>query len=252
MTWRRAVPAATLTAALAVCAFGAPSASAVSLHACEETKAGATAQEYTSATCETKGVGKYRTVPIGDETLTSPTVIGNQVISATIEATTVEIVCKSMSGSGKGESFALIEGEEEVQQAFVKEFKIKYFECTVAKPVGGGCVLKAAEPPIETKVLRLEGRKEAGGNLKAWLYTENGTDPIANITLEKCSKAGLNGTRELDGEMRAILGTDPSVLEFTTTSGTSLTLGKGNPASYTGDTRLFMEGTTKRMAFALP
>jgi hypothetical protein len=158
-----------------------------------------------------------------------------------------------MSGSGKGENYSLTEEEKEVKVAKVKELKLKYFECTVPKPAGGGCVLKEAEPTIETSVLELYGKEEPGSTLKALLFPFNyNTDPIAKITLEKCSKGGLNGTRELYTEMRAVLGTDPSLIEFTATSGSSLSLGKGNPASYIGGMRLFMEGTTKRMAFALP
>jgi hypothetical protein len=57
--------------------------------------------------------------------------------------------------------------------------------------------------------------------------------------------------RELSGEARAVVAADPSILEFTAASGSKLTLG-GAPASYTGEVRLFMEGSTKRMAFALP
>lgn len=231
---------------LGCCALAPGSASAVTLHACEETAPGATAQEYTSATCETKGVGKFRTVPVAEGTLTSPALVSNQVISATIEGVTVEIVCTGLGGSGKGEDVTI--GESKL--AFVKALKIKFFECTVPKPKGGGCVLKKAEPPIETVAVRLNGKKQEGGGLKAELFPESGT-LIAMITLEKCTMAGLNGERALRGEGAAIVGVDPSILEFTAASGSKLELG-GNPASYTGEMRLFMEGTTKRMAFALP
>jgi hypothetical protein len=230
---------------LAVCGLGATSAPAVTLHACEENAAGATAQEYTSGTCETKGVGKFRTVPVAMGTLTTPTLVTNQVISATIEGVTVEIVCTGLGGSGKGENVTI----GEAKFAFVKTLKIKYFACTVAKPKGGGCVLKGAEPPIETNALRLNGFQE-GGVLKAELTSEGGGS-LAKITLEKCTMGGLNAERGLTGEARAVVGVDPSILEFTAASGSKLELG-GNPASYTGDFRLFMEGTTKRMAFALP
>jgi hypothetical protein len=244
MAWRRAFLGALLVVAL-VCALGAAGASAITLHACEEGGAGATAQEYTGGTCETKGAGKFRTVPIGMATLTTPTLVTNQVISATIGAVTVEIVCTGLGGSGKGEDVTI----GEAKFAFVNLLKIKYFECTVPKPKGGGCVLKTAEPPIETTSLKLNGIQE-GGALKAELFPEAGIT-LAKITLEKCSMGSLNAERSLTGEARAVVGVDPSILEFTPTSGSKLELG-GNPASYTGDIRLFMEGTTKRMAFALP
>lgn len=231
--------------ALGVCAFLAPSASAITLHACEEGGAGATAQEYTSGTCETKGAGKFRTVPVAEGTLTSPTAVTNQVISATIAGTTLEVVCVSTSGSGKGENITL----GETKFAFVKSLKIKYFECSVAKPKGEGCVLKKVEPPIESTTLRLKGIVE-GGSVKAELFPEAGLS-ILRFTLEGCKNAGLNGELSLTGEAKALAGPDPSVLEFTATSGSKVELA-GNPASYTGDIRLFMEATTKRLAFALP
>lgn len=233
-----------LLAAMAVCAIVPAGASAVTIHACEEGPVkGETAQEYTSSTCETKGVGKFRTVPIATGTLVTPTNITptSQNIFGTIAGVSVEIECKGMSGSGKGEN-EVVGG---VTFGRIKGLKIKYFECTVLLPKGGGCILKKVEPTIETESLFVF-TKEESKEVVIEMYKEGGAGVIASFTIEGCKNNALNGLHKLTGIIKGTVAADHTTINFNTASGLEL---DGVAASYIGNVRFFMEGTEKRLAF---
>ncbi len=231
-----------LLAAMAVCVAVPAGASAVTIHACEEGPVkGETAQEYTSSTCETKGVGKFRTVPIAAGTLVTPKALTSQNIFGTIAGVSVEIECKGMAGSGKGEN-EVVGG---VTFGRIKGLKIKFFECTVLLPKGGGCILKKVEPTIETESLFVF-TKEESKEVVIEMYKEGAAGPIATFTIEGCKNNALNGVHKLTGIIKGTVAADHTTINFNTASGFEL---DGVAASYIGDVRFFMEGTEKRLAF---
>jgi hypothetical protein len=75
---------------------------------------------------------------------------------------------------------------------------LAYSGCSVLKPAGKGCVVKAGT--ITTKAL--EGTTEGQPENKLKIAPSSGTE-IASVTIEKCSVGSLNNTFPVTGSLVA-------------------------------------------------
>lgn len=159
--------------------------------------------------------------------------------SATIAGTKLTVACSKLTNSS-----GVAENVEElgVEKVKGKEMVMVYSQCKVTAPAEKGC--KVAEP-ITTAKLKTTAAEEAG-TTKEWLEPESGTR-IATLSISGCSISALNGEKELTGTMVGVVPsaeTEQCLLEFTTTSGSSLKLA-GSSATYTGSTEAEAEATVE-------
>jgi hypothetical protein len=233
---------ALMLAAITALAVAPAGASAVTIHTCEEAPvSGETAQEYTSSTCETKGAGKFRTVPIPAETPVTPKAVSSQNISGTIAGVSVEIECKGMSGSGKAENKVVGMGIS----GRILGFKIKLSGCSVLLPKGAGCKLKEVEAPIETETLSVFTKEEAG-EILVEMVKEGGGNQIAAFTTEGCKNAVLNAVHKITGTIVGDFQNSASTCHIKS-AGTLMM--EGNPAAMAGFLRAVALGTENSLAF---
>jgi hypothetical protein len=246
MTHLKALAGVAVLCALAMCAFGAGSASATTTHVCTAEHLGEpTTPKYEDSSCtksnETKGTFHLTQLKPGVPTKVVVNSKSSQTFSVTIGGVKLSFVCEVLTSSG---SITNIEGPP---MRTVGSFTpAEYNKCKVEEPAGKGCTvpetisskaLKAASQPMteaETTKVRIE--PEEGETFMAF-------------TVKGCSITGLNGEKVVKGFAQAVVPEgNEGTLEFSGSSGSALTVG-GSSIVYTGKLGTFMEGTTEPMVY---
>jgi hypothetical protein len=175
--------------------------------------------------------GSYKRIAITEGTAAaySGTQTSNQVLVSTVSGTKVTITCTTAATSGKTEN------PSGGGAGVVRETVIKLGECTVA-PAELKC--QVAGKAITTS--KLSGTTTTGPAIK---MGPESAGPIAKVVIEKCLFSSFNGTYELNGTMVGTFDNSASTIEFTSTSGSSLTL-NGQSATFTGSDEFTSEGQT--------
>jgi hypothetical protein len=133
------------------------------------------------------------------------------VLKSTIAGVKTAIECTTVGGSGT------VENSESGEESWVSGSAIiEYSGCTVTEPAGKGCVIKGGE--FKTKELTAT-TKGQGMGLK---FAPTTGTTFAEITIEKCSIAALNGTFAVTGSI-TITPSGPTLIvtdEFLTAQNT--------------------------------
>jgi hypothetical protein len=212
-----------LLSALCLCAFGASSASAVTLHECTKLFTG-TEVKYSDAGCTTENVaGEYETAPISSVAYqdVKATHTSSFTLSATIAGVKFTITCSGLeSVEGKAKN-----GAEGAEMYAVGEGKTKFTGCGVTAPVGKGCSV-----PSTIETVNLTSKTTATMGTK---FTPKSGEAFVTIPVTKCTTEALNGNKIVKGTATSETKTQKTQT-FTTTSGSSLTFG-GQAATFTGD-----------------
>ena len=230
---------ALLLSALAVCAFGVANAPALTLHEC---KIGiGTGKHYTDATCSRENAeGAFATEPVAGEpelegTLT-PTTAGAEltigetggthaVLHTTIAAIEVQITCSGFTTpSAKAKN-----GEAGEVMSVTGSGKWKFTGCSIvgsAKPKENCQVPETLE--FNEMSLTTEEDKIVFKPKEGTLFI---TIPFSSKPGKTCPAAILGEKALAGGAIKGAVAS-PTALEFTNTSGTSITLG-GAEAKFT-------------------
>jgi hypothetical protein len=171
--------------------------------------------------------GQYKRVAITEGTSfpLSGVQATDYVLKSTVLGLGVTVTCKKAATSGTMENPE--GGGSTVFEGVVTAFS----ECTIG--AGSGCQVKGGSVTTNN----LAGSVVSGPAIE--LVPESG-EVIAGITVEKCTLSGLNKTYKLTGSLVAAVNNSASSIEFTTTSGSSLTL-DGASATLTGTSEVASE-----------
>lgn len=172
--------------------------------------------------------GSYKRIAIAEE-MSSPlagTQTSSFVIRAILGGGEVTTTCKSAATTGT------MENPGGGGAGIFREVETEFGECTVA-PGGLNCQV----PGKAISTTSMSGSVTSGPSIQ--LEPESG-EVLAEITLEKCIISGLNKTHVLSGTAAGAMNNETSTVEFTNTSGSSLTL-DGGAASLTGSSELLSE-----------
>lgn len=178
--------------------------------------------------CTEPGGGPYKRIAIaeGSSAPFNGVQLSNHVISATLSGVKITITCKTASTSGS------MENPKGGGAGTVSEEQIKLGECSVTP-----AELKCQIPGASITTNLLSGVTAAGPSIE--LKPEEGST-IAKFSFEKCTISALNKSHELNGTAKGTFVNGESAIEFTTTSGSSLTL-DGASATFTGADELTSE-----------
>lgn len=227
MTRTRSMLGALIVSALAVCAFGALNASALTMHECTATAEG-TGKHYKDASCaEESTEGTFRTVPLpaGKEvelegTLT-PTTAGMNVTSGEVSGThlllhfkvgalEVQITCTAFSSPG-----AKVKNVEEIK-GVTGTTKVKVSNCLIVagELTAANCQVAEAMETVELSVTTEEDQvifKPISGTTVFKMPFTSRPGKTCPIAGEKNVTGTLKGT-----------AASPTALEFTNSSGSEL------------------------------
>lgn len=189
MTGHRSVIGIFVLCALALCAFGASSASAAGrAFMCEgNTEAGK--EQFSDAHCvvPAEGSGGFRHIPIvsvqayvaaNGKTAKETTAALPTKLKSTVSGIEVELECTTVGGEGTLSN-------SETSASGTGTFK--YSGCTVTKPAGKGCLVTEGSFATATLALTTEG--QASGTIK--ISPKSGTT-FATVPISKCSNEALN------------------------------------------------------------
>jgi hypothetical protein len=241
MTRLKTLVGVVMLSALVMCAVGTGSASATTLHVCTAEKlTEPTTPKFEDSECrkpnETSGKFHLTRLKVGVSTKVMLNLTTNHTFSGTIAGVKFAIVCTGMTGTGSETNIEVgaVMGIEE------SGFEIEYRQCKVEEPAGNGCVLPEV---ISTNVLKgaTQPMTEAE-TTKVRLEPASG-ETVMTVPVKGCTATVLNGEKAIKGFVQGVVpeGSE-GVVEFSTSSGSGLTLA-GSPATYTGKTGEFMEGT---------
>lgn len=169
--------------------------------------------------------GPFKRIAFTESTAFSGAQTGSHVLSATITGVKVTITCKTAATSGA------MENPEGGGAGILKETQIKFGECTLPEE------LQCVVPGKAISTVTLSGTTATGPAIS--LKPASG-ETLAEFKLEKCKAAGLNKSYTLKGTTVGAMNNEASRLEFTTSSGSSLTL-SGSSATFTGSSELQSE-----------
>jgi hypothetical protein len=200
MTGRRSVIGIVVLCALALCAFGAASASAAQRAFMCEANTEAGKEQFSDAHCTKaeSGSGGFKHVPIA-EGFSAAFVASNAKTAMETKAATpsklrsvvsgieLELECTTVSGEG-----SLTNAESSVSGTGT----IGYKGCAVTKPAGKGCVV--TEGGFTTTTLALTTVGQAANNVK--LSPKSGTE-IATVPISGCSIGALNNKYPVTGSV---------------------------------------------------
>jgi hypothetical protein len=150
----------------------------------------------------------------------------NYVLVSTVGGSEATVTCKTAAITGT------MENPEGGSAGIFKEVKTKFGECTVAPSF-----LKCQIPGGAISTTSMSGAAVSGPSIQ--LKPESG-EVVGEVTLEKCIISGLNKTYVLKGTLVGAVNNEASSVEFTKTSGSSLTL-NGEPATLTGTSKILSE-----------
>ncbi|HXF32349.1 MAG TPA: hypothetical protein VN522_12585 [Solirubrobacterales bacterium] len=159
-----------------------------------------------------------------------------QQFTGTILGTPAAFECSTLgSSSGSVENF-----EEGGASKIKGSMVFKYTGCSISKP--SGCKINGeANGSAKLTTETLNTLATTTGGASSVKFSPSG-EKLFTLKLTGCAAEGsFKATGSVTG---AVPGTDESLVEFTSTSGSALTLA-GNPATYTGNTKVEKEGTTQ-------
>jgi hypothetical protein len=164
---------------------------------------------------------------------------GIQRFRGTIFSTTYNIECSSVTNSGGSlENFE----ESGVAKVRGKETKLKYSGCTVPEP--SGC--KVSGGGFQTNSLKSLGSTESGVSKFKFEPEAGAGTAVATVAITECV---LETNLVVKGSFTGVVPSGAeSLLEFTATSGSALTVG-ASPFTYTGTTENEEEETSELLFY---
>lgn len=250
MTHVKGLVGAVVLSALILCAIGAGSASATTLHVCTAEKlTEPTTPKFEDSECrkpnESSGTFHLTRLKVGVPTKVMVNANASHTFAATIAGIKFALVCEGLTGSG---SYTNIEIGG-VMAFEGSSLQIEYTKCKVEEPAGKGCVVPEA---ISTKALKTTSQPMTEAETtKVRLEPESG-ETLMTVSVKGCTATVLNGEKAVKGFAQGVVPEgNEGVLEFSGSSGSVLTVG-GSAATYTGKTGTFMEGTSEPLVFGRP
>jgi hypothetical protein len=215
--------------------FGSSSAAAAATEKCTQDSPGlGTSTFYENGECEDENnvSGKWHRLAVGGNWFTRLFDGSFDKYNGTIAGVTVTFGCEKLVNSG---GVAENVTEAGAKKVLGKEMVLEYSKCAMSAPAGckiGESLKTGALKSVATTAKEVSSVK---------FEPESGTK-IASLTITGCA---LAGTYPIAGSLTGVVpNTNQSKVEFTTTSGSALTIA-GNSATYTGFTRAEVEGTTE-------
>jgi hypothetical protein len=212
---------------------------------CEEVAKGTGG--FTDSHCTKKGLGNFSTVKVTKIIKVRSTSTTTITIHFKIGKWTVHIDCELEEGTGSVAN-EVIEGQNEaVGEGLTSTFS----KCTVLEPAEQECKLKGGgfEIPSAKSLTYMISEKVTGVRI-----SPTTGETLANLTLEGCKAAELNGTYAANGALVGVVnGESPSLLEFTEASGEEgkLTIGE-SPVKITYTRHSVVSGTDKTVSVENP
>jgi hypothetical protein len=250
MTHLKALVGVAVLSALVLCAIGAGSASATTWHVCTaEHLTEQTTPKFEDSECrkpnESSGTFHLTRLKVGEATKVMVTSASSQTFSTTIGGVKFAYVCEALTGSG---SYTNVEkgGVMAIEGSVTQ---VEYTKCKVEEPAGKGCTVPET---LSTKGLKAASQPMTEAEAtKVRLEPESG-EAFMTFTVKGCTVTALNGEKVVKGFAQAVVPeSNEGLLEFSGSSGSTLTLGAGAIA-YTGKTGTFMEGTNEPMVLGRP
>jgi hypothetical protein len=205
-----------------LCAFGVGSASATTLHECEE--APGTSGNYLSNQCEgTVASAPFHWVPINSASAMLPRDLASLNFNGTLAEVKFGIKCNTIKGTGSAES---VKGE-------VRGFGIAWSlsNCAVTEPTGKGCTI-----PSEISLATLKSITSMVGETTTikTAYTPASGTRIMTLKVSGCSISAMNGEKSVNGTLASVtVAKTPARQEFTAASGSELEIAAA-PVGATG------------------
>jgi hypothetical protein len=251
MTRLKALAGVVMLSALVMCAVGAGSASATTLHVCTAEKLNEeTTPKFEDSACrkpnEGSGTFHLTRLNVGVAIPTMVNATTNHTFAGTIAGVKFAIVCEGLTGTG---SYTNNIDKNGVMRVEASALKFEYTKCKVEEPAGKGCVVPEA---ISTKTLKAatQPMTEAEAT-KVRVEPETGETFMA-VTVKSCTVSALNGEKIVKGFAEGVVPEEErGALEFSTKSGSGLTL-EGSAATYTGKVASVKEETTEPLVIAKP
>lgn len=246
MTHLKALVGAVGLAALILCAVGAGSASATTLHVCTaEHLTEPTRPKFEDSACtksnESKGTFHLTRLKAGEPTKVMVNATGSHTFATTISGFKFAFVCEGMTGSG---SYTNVVEEGVMRVKGTVHFE--YTKCKVEEPAGKGCVLPEA---ISTKELKSASQPMTEAEATKVRFEPESGETFMTVTVKSCTQTALNGEKVVKGFAQGVVPEgNEGALEFSGSSGSGLTV-EGAAATYTGKTGTFMEGTTEPLVY---
>jgi hypothetical protein len=212
MLARKLLILVSIAATIAVPASFTGGAQALTTHECKETEFG-TAIRYADANCSVKSFeGKFRTVEVAAGWFdVYPTYTGVFGLSSKALGQNLKFECTGVTGGGKLQNIE-VGGERKVEG---KEFIFELSGCTVLEPAG--CKMASG-----LKTVQLKAISEAVGETDRLKFTPASGETLATIKIEGCAAAG---SHQLKGAASGEVQANAKTIEFSTSSGSSLTFG---------------------------
>jgi hypothetical protein len=157
---------------------------------------------------------------------------GNAKLEGTLAGLEIEILCSQENGSG------YVENSEALGMGHSLG-ELHYLSCSIKKPAGQGCLVSNSLILVK-EVLNLLLLHEGSGFYLVDFSPESGTT-FTSITIDGCTNTSLNNTFKVNGTARGLVNNSNSSVNFSSTTGSKLTLG-GNPATYTDEIQFVMAG----------
>jgi hypothetical protein len=211
MISRKSIMEALLLSAICLCAFGASSASATTIHQCEATKGKGTTR-FSDSGCTTKSAaGAFETVPIEGLQKVVPTLTPttgtsetHAVISGNFASIKYAITCTGLSSANSVAENIEVGGKMGAKGTG----KLEFTGCSISLPElpGSGCTVPATiateEMALTTEDMTVEPK------LMTVIFTPvNKENKIATFSMSGCtgSAAFLNGAKTLKGFVRGFV-----------------------------------------------
>jgi hypothetical protein len=239
-----------MLSALVMCAIGAGSASATTLHVCTAEKLNEeTTPKFEDSACrkpnETSGTFHLTRLKVGVAIPNMVNATTNHTFAGTIGGMKFAIVCTGLTGTGSYTNFE----KGGVMGVEASALKFEYTKCKVEEPAGIGCAVPEA---ISTKPLKAATQPMTEAEATKVRIEPASGETFMAVTLSSCTVPALNGEKIVKGFAEGVVPEgEGSALEFSTKSGSGLTLA-GSAATYTGKTASFKEGTTEPLVVAKP
>ncbi len=224
---------------LCFCAFGASNASALTLHECKEATSGETTKEYEDKECKTAKVGgKFRTVPLPENTAITPTLTETPGSTAELPLTTGETAGTHavLHVVGGGISFqitctGLTSGDSTVTNKLVGETMT--FEGTGTTEFSG-CTVKTPTQCTVPTTLKTALLKQTTSGMSVIFKPNSGTTFITIPVSGASCPAAFKGEKAITGEAVATVSeSNVTSLTFNSKSGNNLKFGGIEGAQFT-------------------
>ncbi|HEY2053670.1 MAG TPA: hypothetical protein VGH14_07020 [Solirubrobacterales bacterium] len=250
MTHLKTLVGVVVLAALVLCAVGAGSASATTLHVCTAEKLSEpTTPKFEDSECrkpnETSGTFHLTRLKVGEATKVMVNATASHTFATTISGMKFAFVCEGLTGTG---SYTNVENGG-VMRVQGSSLHFEYTKCKVEEPAGKGCVLPEA---ISTKELKSATQPMTEAEATKVRFEPESGETFMAVAVKSCTVTALNGEKVVKGFAQGVVPEgNEGALEFSGSSGSGLTV-EGAAATYTGKTGTFMEGTNEPLVFGRP